>query len=428
MDPRKSAKILGYNLPEHRKNIAHYMWTIFTESTQLTTQDLKEFPFIIDRDGPFPISKSFDDILHGSVNNIVDRYRLPEGLDEFRNEEPIACAFYLMNSLHESLLPEYKWDKYQRYPYQESIQYANDLMEVNYVQEIFDHQYQKICGKSPPRMNSRIMWSHDIDYLYSAWKSDLITAYRTRQITRIPSLLYKALTRPHRWNNIEQILQLEKQVGIHSLFFWITEHGKAATTNDHYIDHADYSFQNKNVRRLWNKIVQAGSENGLHKSAFNSSFRDEMNKLPDQVTINRNHFLKLNVTKHYKALESSGLRYDASLGFPEHHGFRNSFGRPFHPYNIPKNRPYSFIEIPLHLMDTTFLTYYGWDKCQMMTRMKEFINQHKYACTLSILLHNSHFDFHDTAEVEHWHQFFYSQRSMHSVLPTQIGSESRPFN
>ena len=411
---------LVLNLPESQKNIARYIWTTFTKATQFRLSDFPTTPFVIEPTGAFAISESFQDFLDGQVEKVADRYDLPDGLEEFRQSEPLACAFYLLNSLHESLLPQNKLDKYGRYPYPESIQYAHDLMEVDYVREIFEGIYKDLTSLTVPTEQSKLMWSHDIDYLYSAWKSDLILALRNSRYRGIPGILWKALTSPARWNNIDELLELEKEFDIRSTFFWLTEQGKSQVTPSHSIDHADYHFRMAKIQKYWDRISKSGSMHGLHKSAFPTKIEDELQKLPDSVVINRNHFLRFQLPDHYDQIENSGLKSDASVGFPEHFGFRNSFGSPFQPYNLPKNRPYRFIEYPLHLMDATFLTYLNDDLESMTQKMTDFVHRHDRSCTISILLHNSYFDFHDDDQMDIWYRFFKSVGGKEWTLPISL--------
>ncbi len=408
---------LVFDLPEKRKNIARYIWSVFTEATGFRLSDFPETPFIISSSGLVPVSESFDDFLSGQINKVALRYNLPEGLDLFRQEEPLACAFYLLNSLHETFLTPDKWDKYGRYPYQESIQYKNDLIEINFVQDIFDDMYEKITGQIPEKNESKIMWSHDIDYLYSAWKSSLLIAIEDRRFNKIPKILWDAITQPPRWNNLEKILSIEKEYDLNSVFFWLTEQGKSQISDSIHIDHADYTFRMKAIRHLWKNIKNVGSQNGLHKSAFSTTFQKELLKLPENVSVNRNHFLKMQLPDHYNYIEQSGLKYDATLGFPEHYGFRNSFGRPFQPYNLPNDRTYRFTELPLHLMDATHLTYLGQDIEEMVNEMIRFVNMHSNSSLIGILLHNSTFNFQDKNEMKIWHRLFRSTQEFEVFLP-----------
>lgn len=411
---------LIYDLPDPYYNVARYMWSIFMEATHLDLNDHPEVRFTIHRGGVFPISRSFDDMLKGNIQKVACRYFLPEGLTAFRKEEPVACAFYLLNGLHETLLPPDKLDKYGRYPYHASIQHVHNLMEVNYVQDIFDDLYKKMIGRLPDRKDSQLMWTHDIDYLYSAWKVALLLAWQRRKFKHIPKIIIKTLISPHQWDNVKQILNLENEFGIRSIFFWLTEQGKAYESESDYIDHADYSFRMKKIRQLWEEVKIAGFCNGLHKSAYKKSFDLELNKLPEKAMINRNHFLKFNIPDHYDRIEKSGLRYDASLGFPEHHGFRNSFGRPFQPYNLKNNRPYQFKEYPLHLMDTTFLTYMKFDLEAAQNKMKDFIYRHRHSCVISLLLHNSHYNFGSKKDIKDWKNFYQSVKDYKDYIPQAL--------
>lgn len=416
----KKADQVIFNLPDRLQNVARYMWSTFADATGIENDDLPARPFVIHSSGAFPISHSFNDLLSGNIQRVASRYQLPEGLDIFRAQEPLACAFYLLNSLHEWVLPLDKYDKYGRYPYLESIQYATNTIQVNLVQSIFDDTFQNITGRSRTPRKSELFWSHDIDYLHSAWRNDLILAWRNRDLRTSVHLIWRALRSPGRWNNISEILELEKDYGIRSVFFWLARQGKSQMSGLQRIDHADYNFSQPSMREIWETIQKTGSRHGIHKSAFESSITEEIMNLPHPVHINRNHFLKLRLPDHYHNIEKSGLLYDASLGFAEHFGFRNSFGRPFHPYNIKTNQPYSFVEYPLHLMDATFQHYLGDDLHSMTRTMTEFINQHRHDCTLGILIHNSSINFTDEKEMVIWKQFFTDLRDFPYTIPTQL--------
>jgi len=405
-----------FDLPENLKNVARYMWSVFCEATNFQEINRTDGPIRIHKKGAFPISESFEDLLNGNIEAVADKYDLPEGLHTFREMEPIACAFYLLNSLHEHLLPPNKTDKYGRYPYEESIQYRQNIVEENLVQSIFDQHYALLTGQSPRKSDSRIFWTHDIDYLYSAWKHDLIVAARNPLCQGL-SGIWNAVTKPSRWNNIIEMIELENKFGIRSVYFWLAQRGKVAISKDIKIDHADYRINSEVIKMYWKKVSETGSFNGLHKSGFNSEVGAEIALLPHPVHINRHHFLKFRIPDLYDHIEKSGLSYDASLGFAEQYGFRNSFGRPFKPYNLHKNRPYRFVEYPLHLMDATFIHYMGMDEGSMLHSMIQFIEKHRFNAVLGILLHNSTYNFHRGSLPQTWRYFMETLSRLKSHIP-----------
>ena len=69
---------------------------------------------------------------------------------------------------------------------------------------------------------------------------------------------------------------------------------------------------------------------------------------------NRFHYLMFDPEKTVQILEDCGIKYDTSLMFAEHVGFRRGCCSPFYLYDFEKNRTSPVIEIPLIIMDTTF--------------------------------------------------------------------------
>jgi hypothetical protein len=93
----------------------------------------------------------------------------------------------------------------------------------------------------------------------------------------------------------------------------------------------------------------------------------------------------------YNAIEESGLKLDASLGFSEQVGFRNNYGLPFNPFNLKEGKPYSFVEAPLHVMDTTLFKN---KKISLEEKQKDvfaFFEKNKSNCVISVLWHNNFF-------------------------------------
>lgn len=402
-------------LPKSLENIGFYMWQLFADCTQIRSDHLQNTGnrIVISPTGNFAITSSFERFLNGEIQAVADQYSLPSGLSEFAKQEPLACCFYLINSLHEYLLPEEKGDHYGRYPWKASIQYQAQITEENYCENIFANLYQQLTGQHPQYNSSRIDWSHDIDLLFSEWKYHLILGLRHRSFTSFLTGVKHLLnpTTSH-WNNIDEIIAIEKKYSFYSTFYFLTEKGKYKMPNGRSISHADYDLAMSKLQAIFKSLYSNGFFIGLHKSAFSTSFLMELRKFPFPIEHNRNHFLKFRLPGHYHQIESAGLKYDASLGFPEHFGFRNSYGRPFQPFNLKENRPFRFIEYPLHLMDATFTEYLEMDDEKMRTTMLSFIQKHSKNCVLGILLHNNRMNLHDKSSRESWYQFYHKVREL----------------
>lgn len=117
---------------------------------------------------------------------------------------------------------------------------------------------------------------------------------------------------------------------------------------------ADYSFKSKKLQRYYSIVKTGGFESGLHKSLRPDSINDELELMEKGIDSNRFHFLNFTLPEGYNQIERSEIKIDLSLGFTEEYGFRNNYGLPFIPYNLKEDRPFSFLEVPMHIMDRTF--------------------------------------------------------------------------
>jgi hypothetical protein len=129
----------------------------------------------------------------------------------------------------------------------------------------------------------------------------------------------------------------------------------------------------------------------LHKSCCNYSLDEEVEMLTFPTNLNRYHYLKIALPGSWNSIESSKIRLDASLGFAERYGFRNSYGLPFRPYDIVNNQVYNFVEVPLNVMDTTFLVYMKVPSNKTASSIIDFIEKNKTNSVVSILWHNNYF-------------------------------------
>ena len=309
--------------------------------------------------------------------------------DEHGRECFLETIFYLVNCIQEINPQKADLDHWGRYKYTASLQHHYGIIEQNYVATLMDTLIEKhpslAVGKGKPTNASRVILSHDIDLLLTGWKVEAYLAWTRRDWKTLAKVVKDfALGKPF-YNNIDQIIELDKKYGFTSIFYWLPMRGKDANG----IMNADYGIDE--LVKMCAKTDANGCVNGIHKSSFPTTFSEEMSKFPSEVAHNRYHFLKFETHKAWKEIESAGLKTDGSLGFAEHIGFRNSYGLPFVPYDMENDRPYTFLEIPLHVMDGTLTQYMGLESEEAFIRIKKFLKQNEHNSILSILWHNNEF-------------------------------------
>lgn len=302
----------------------------------------------------------------------------------------LASIFYLVNCLQEYNSKEF--DIHKRFRYSASWQAKTDLGTDNTVQKIinlFLENQPKLRHLATNSRESSVFLTHDIDGLYNAWKTEGLWAAKNLRIDKLLHLIYLEAIRRPAWFNIDSILKLHSEYDIRSTFFFLTEKGR----NTEGVTHADYDVRTPKMRQLFQSIQAQKSEIGLHKSALvHSDFNSEFNKLPSlDIKSNRYHFLKFQLPEAWQTMEKADVQLDASLGFAEQYGFRNSYGLPFHPYDFEKKQAMNLLVTPLNIMDGTMELYMKMPKSEIAKTIISFLNNNRKDAILSILWHNREF-------------------------------------
>lgn len=300
----------------------------------------------------------------------------------------LCSAFYIINSFQE--YGDTDPDEYNRFKYCNSYQYHFENIEDNLVQDLFDKLYKSNrklnqVFKSAPK--TRFFLSHDIDTIHGALLQDGFNALKHKRFDVIIRLLLNAALQRPDWLNIDKIMNIEGEYDFKSAFYWLVNEGKLNKLERN----SDYSINDKKIRTFINVINERGWENGLHKSISKESFKDEINKLGFLPEGNRYHYLKFKLPSAYRDIQQSGVRLDSSVGFADVIGFRNSYGLPFHPYDIENKRRFDFLEVPLNIMDQTF---YGYEKLpagDIAKKVISYFEKNNSNCVISILWHNNFF-------------------------------------
>jgi hypothetical protein len=103
------------------------------------------------------------------------------------------------------------------------------------------------------------------------------------------------------------------------------------------------------------------------------------NTISREISISRQHFLKLSLPGSYRDLISAGIKEDYSMGYPEVPGFRagTSFSFPF--YDLKEEKATDLVIVPFMVLDRTLKDYLKTDpdeSCkiigELMRQVKEF--------------------------------------------------------
>jgi hypothetical protein len=299
----------------------------------------------------------------------------------------IETIFYLVNCLQEIKPKTEDLDHWGRFKYKASLQHHYGIIEENFVGKLIDRLIHKFPilnqHRGLPRYPSKYFITHDIDIINGGWKVEGYFALKSWNIPILIKVLKDKFWGKPFYNNIEEVLSLDDSYGVKACYYLLPKSGKDAQG----IMNADYSIDD--LRKMTEQVQDRGHDIGIHKSSFKSTFDEESKAFPTKVEHNRYHFLKFQTHDAWKEIESAGIRTDSSLGFAEHIGFRNSYGLPFTPFDMENDRPFSFFEIPLHVMDVTLFQYMGMGTEDAFSKFESFVLRNFDQCTISLLWHNN---------------------------------------
>ncbi|MCU4162542.1 polysaccharide deacetylase family protein [Carboxylicivirga caseinilyticus] len=350
-----------------------------------------------------------------SDTNRREAYSISEGNLVFHHDF-LKSAFYLLSCYQE--VDSKSTDTIGRFLYKGSIQDTLNAITkplVNYYFEIIIQGFEEfysISGIEVKRKrlfnNYGFMLTHDVDRIdYFHWRETVyqwlqVFGFKQPHYTKnrliksafksiLPTLLPGLKKDP--WWNFNELRLLEKKHGLKSVWYFLNQDG---SPHD-----AKYSLEEKRIIELISDLQDQGCEIGLHGSistandltAMQNAY-DRLAKIKgDTITGTRQHFLKFHYPQTLIIQEQVGLKYDTTVGFAEHEGFRNSYCYPFRPYDHKNDRMMDIWELPLNVMDGTLLGYRKLDFNEMARSIELLISEiRKFGGLFVLLWHNCNFD------------------------------------
>ena len=262
--------------------------------------------------------------------------------------DPIASVFYIL-SRYEEYVSDSK-DHHGRFPFEESV-----LAKFNWIESaICDHWANKICSflevKIEKDKSVKIIPTFDIDNTYAFLNKDK----KRRVLSSIKDLLFFNFKRLKERNNA-----FKQKADPYDTFARIKEIAKTFSgTKIFWLVESDGKFD-RNVRidnpshiALIQEIKNIAKIN-LHPSYDSNSDskkiqieKEKLEKvLGEEVDSSRQHFLKLDLPKTYRALINNGFSDDYTMGFAEHSGFRSGTARTHLWFDLLNNE---ITELHLH--------------------------------------------------------------------------------
>ncbi len=329
----------------------------------------------------------------------------------------LKSAFHLLSGYEE--FRNNSSDQFGRFPYKESIQYKLGIIGkpvVNYYFEILLEGIGEFARKNsipfkrnPVFKRPVLMLSHDIDRIngYSYFE----TGFRIKQFLGLSSTTMSrknhfkdALVSLYHFLNpfskkdpfwtFDSLMNWEEERGFRGTYYFLEKEGGRN-------ENSRYRFHLKKFRQLYRELTERGHEVGIHgtlQSATSQEFMDRtvqnlQEVSPAPVVGIRQHYLKFDPRTTARIQQKAGMKYDASLGFAEHDGFRRSYCWPFRMFDFQNNSTMSLWEIPLTVMESTHFYYRKLELEDSRAAIENLVAEVlKFNGVFSLLWHNNFFD------------------------------------
>lgn len=309
-----------------------------------------------------------------------------------------AASFYII-SRYEEYLPHVS-DNYNRFQPQDSILYKMQMIEKPVI-NIWAKELGELITARYPEINLkkktfRFVPTYDID---AAW------AYKNKGLFRTTFAFFRDVMRfdkkeiKERWevlrnkridpfDTFDYQIELQKELKIKPLYFILC--------GDYNTNDKNISIKNKEFQQLIKHIGDYALV-GIHPS-FNSYLKknvikEEIKRLSDvlkrEVTMSRQHFLRLSLPSSYQILIELDITDDYTMGYASQAGFRAGYADTFQFFDLENDMKTKLNIHPFALMDGTMRDYLDLDVHESYEKAKSLIDEVKNVNGTFILLwHN----------------------------------------
>ncbi len=331
----------------------------------LSEESLPKLPLQINTEDGLPI-------IYGNGKIEKQRDQVKIGLDIFG-----SCFFML--SRYEEVIST-KRDAHGRFPANESLAFKEGFLTRPIVDDYVNLLWNQIQhlwpGATKKEHFFRANISCDVDNLLDKGvrfpgiikrlAGDILHRKSIKQFWTSIYQFYKVSIlqnlKHDPFNTFDFMMDVCESNGLKAAFYFIPKNNKLP------ID-GDYDIESEDVLVLMKRIISRGHEIGYHASYGSymdvATTKAEVELLrqvyqkaggdPKDIKGGRQHYLRWEPGVTELNWEAAGLKYDATLGYAEHVGFRCGTARDFKLYNVPNRKELALSERPLILMEGSLL-------------------------------------------------------------------------
>jgi hypothetical protein len=338
----------------------------------------------------------------------LDTIKIPFSVNDGAFSSDIfSVAFYLLSRYEEYLSS--KKDTHNRYSAENSLAYKcgflqNPIIDI-WAYELFGKLKERFPNLKYSSRKFTFTPTIDIDQPYYL-KTE--TFFR-KNLKIIKSLLKGELSilKQDPYNTYFYLKDIHQLYNLHPTFFFLLG-------NQHFFDDAPNLNASNSAYKLLIQSIEKYAKVGIHPSYQSNKnieiLKTEIKQLASvlndkNITISRQHYLKLNLPDTYKKLISSGINADYTMGYASQLGFRASTCTPFFWYDLQNETTTDLKIYPFAVMDQTLKKYLNLNPEEAIAQIKLLVDEvKKVNGTFISLWHNETLS--NFASWKHWRKVY----------------------
>ncbi|WP_415890270.1 DUF7033 domain-containing protein [Neptuniibacter sp. SY11_33] len=216
------------------------------------------------------------------------------------------------------------------------------------------------------------------------------------------------------------MLEVERELGFRSSQYVLCgKKGRfGARTSDAHI--AKYLAE---IPQGWDVGIHYNYDTHLDSGAFQSQMSTIESMIGKKVTCGRAHYLRMDPNSSFQFWDDMGVRYDESLGYPDHVGYRAGIAGPYKIFNRESQQQLSLTSVPLIAMDSCIGDKYGKFAVNELEEMISHLSV--VGGTFTLLFHPGRFDNDEFPNTQNLYEeilLMCKKYNVQSILPTEIES------
>lgn len=327
-----------------------------------------------------------------------------------------ASAFFMLTRWEETLSAEL--DNHERFKGVGSVAYKwgfHDRPVVNYYGKLLRNWIREFLGLEVQNTRSpRIILTHDVDSprLWTSFKALLqqqfLAVFKYHAVGQYfrnyGSYLRGADKDP--WNTFDLLMAQAESLNVPAHFYFIPDGSLKHETH--------YRLSDQFILDLIARIKQRGHVIGIHPSYYTlgkPEMLGEQKEMLEQVagitvTTGRQHYLRFKAPDTWRHWDQVGLQRDSSVYYADIGGYRCGACSEFSLFDVVERRPFKLKELPLTMMEQTYVAYTGVSPEEMKKDLKRRMEEVKeLRGDFVSLWHNSSFytsEFRKYESVQAW--------------------------